>query len=141
MKIYGKSHERALELKRESDRVYKEHKDFLTRAEKMEKNAKTPTEKKVFKKVFRETDRAFNKKENEADKKYYNHIHNNFDLEKVKTRYTDKKYKEHFCDEKYINDLYKEKAKEQAKAKKKIGKKSTKSVVKKSTKGKKQCKR
>ena len=54
----------------------------------------------------------FNKKEDEAYAKYYNHMHRTLSITKDSPTFLNKKYKDGFTDEKYINDMFKLKTKQ-----------------------------
>ncbi len=104
MKIYSNAHKKALELKNNMDNITREHEKFLEKAEKQNWN-----------KSFDAVEAGFNRAEDEAYAKYYNHMHRSLSLTKDDTTFLDKKYKEGFADEKYINDMFRLKAKKQKK--------------------------
>lgn len=101
MRIHSKDHQKALELKRNMDNITSEHEKFLKKAEKQHWN-----------KSFTEVEKGFSRAEDEAYAKYYNHMHKTLSLTKDDTAFLNKKYKEGFADEKYINDMFKQKAKQ-----------------------------
>lgn len=108
MKIYNKSHEKALKLKREMDSIYKQHELHIEYQEKFEKTKDYALNKKANDEAFLKCEKVFDELEDKAYEKYYNHMHNNFDIKNSPIHFTDqKKYKDGFIDEKYINDLYK----------------------------------
>lgn len=102
MKIYSNAHKKALELKKNMDNITKEHIKFLDKAEKQH-----------WDKSFDAVEEGFNRAENEAYAKYYNHMHKSLSLQPKDNTFL--KYKEGFADEKYINDMFKQKAKQQKK--------------------------
>ena len=107
MKIYSKSHEQALKLKREMDSIEKQHKLHIAFQAKNEKSKFYNVNKKANDESFLKREKIFEAQEDEAYEKYYRHMHKNFDIKSNPINYADKKYKDGFCDEKYINDLYK----------------------------------
>lgn len=113
MKIYSKAHEKALKLKREMDQIEKEHTTFLNKAEKMQTKMNTSLKRNNFNRLFDSIEKEFNEKEDEAYAKYYNHMHKSLSLQPKDNTFL--KYKEGFADEKYINDMFKQKAKQQKK--------------------------
>lgn len=115
MKIYSNAHEKALKLKRNMDKIEKEHISFLNNAEKMKSKMDTSLKRNNFNKLFDSIEKDFNEKEDEAYAKYYNHMHKSLSIGKSDTTFLNKKYKDGFADEKYINDMFRLKAKNQKK--------------------------
>lgn len=108
MKIYNKSHEQALKLKREMDSIEKQHELHIRFQEQNEKTKSYLMNKKANDDAFLKREKVFEAQEDEAYEKYYRHMHKNFDIKNSPIDYTNrKKYKDGFADEKYINDLYK----------------------------------
>ena len=112
MKIYSKEHQKALELKKNMDQIEKEHITFLNNAEKMLTKMNTTLKRNNFDKFFDNIEEDFNKKEDEAYTKYYNHMHRTLSITKDNPTFLNKKYKDVFTDEKYINDMFKLKTKQ-----------------------------
>ena len=98
MKIYSKSHERALSLIDNMNKTTKEHMKYLKKQE------RKPTDSD---KVFARKDASFNKKEDELYKKYYDQIHKDFGNIKLKDF---KDYKDGFVDKHFANKMYRDKA-------------------------------
>lgn len=117
MKIYSKEHQKALELKKNMDQIEKEHITFLNNVEKMATKMNTTLKRNNFNNFIDHIEKDFNEKEDEAYAKYYNHMHKSLSIGKDDTTFLDKKYKEGFADEKYINDMFRLKAKKQQKVK------------------------
>lgn len=107
MKTYNKSHEQALKLKREMDTIYKQHELHIANQEKFEKTKEYKQNKKSYDDAFLKREKVFEAQENKAYTDYYRHMHKNFDIANSRIYFTNKKYKNGFVDEKYINDLYK----------------------------------
>ena len=107
MKIYSKSHERALQLKHQMDSIDKQHKLHIRLQEKNEKTKSYLINKKANDNSFWKREKVFEAQENVAYEKYYRYMHKNFDIKNSAINYLD--YKDGFVDEKYINDLFKNK--------------------------------
>lgn len=117
MKFVNKKHERAIKLKRDLDKVTREHETFLNNLEKAEFKTKSPTSRKAWGKFLEAGETEFNAKEDKLYQEYYDLMNKEFDVNKSKIKFTDKKYKDKFMDEKYINDMFKAKTKEKANGK------------------------
>lgn len=98
----------ALKLKKEMDNIEKAHKKHIDNFEAKEK-LYTPQQRVRANKAFVKMEEKYAELEDEAYKKYYNHMHKDFNPDKTKTDFRSKKYKEGFCDKQYIEDMYTEK--------------------------------
>lgn len=89
-------HSTALSLINQMNENYRKQANLIPKLDK-----KDPLAKQKFKEL--------DKQESQLYSKYYNLLHNNFDIEKCRANadYTDRKYKDGFCDKKYVNDLFK----------------------------------
>lgn len=117
MKFVNKKHERAIKLKREIDKVDREHETFLNNLARAESKTKSSTSRKAWGKFLEAGEAEFNTKEDKLYREYYDLMNKEFDVNKSKIKFTDKKYKDKFMDEKYINDMFKAKTKEKVNAK------------------------
>lgn len=110
-KIYSRSHAQALKLKQNMDSIEKQHELHIAQQEKFEKTKEYRQNKKANDEAFLKREKVFEAQENKAYEQYYKHMHKDFDINNSRIYFTNKKYKEGFADEKYINDLYKDKHK------------------------------
>ena len=115
MKFVNKNHERAINLKRDLDKVQREHENFISNLEKAESKSKSPTSRKAWGKFLKAGDAEYNAKEDALYRNYYNLMHKNFDGKDIEKNMLN--YKDKFVDEKFINDMFKKKAKEKSHAK------------------------
>lgn len=109
----------ALAIHKEMQNVEKQHRNFLNNWENISKNRKVLGKRKIADNYFEKQEKEFDKKESELYAKFYRHMHKDFNVDKSPITYTDtKKYKDGFCDERYIKDMYSHKL-EKVKTKKK----------------------
>lgn len=71
----------------------------------------TPAKRQAFDKFFKEENALFAEKEDDAYRKYYNHMHKDFNNIENHPAVDFTKYKDKFLDEKFIKDIYKDKIK------------------------------
>ena len=100
----------ALKLKEQMDKSEKEHLNHINSFEKNQSKAKTPQDKKRMNDAFSRMEKKYDAKDNELYFKFYNHMYKDFDIKNSEIQFTDKKYKDGFIDKKYINDMYRNKA-------------------------------
>lgn len=120
MKIYSKEHEKALKLRNNMGLCFKRHLDHVESYDAIVKKAKTPEEKKRVITAWEAREKALDKKEDVAYTNYYNHMHKNFDNETIEKKLI--KYKDGFVDDKFINNLFKTKARADKKQKRSVKK-------------------
>ncbi len=111
---YEKRRDEALKLNQKVKEITKKQEENINRYEKITKTKEyqqNQQRRKSCDNAFVKMDEKYSQKEHEAYSRYYNHIHNDFDVENSKVRYTNKKYKDGFMDENYIKDLYDSKIK------------------------------
>ena len=117
MKIYNERHQKALYLKNQLDIVQAKQMAHIHEFEGRTKGL-TPDQRKRATEAFERVQKKYNERESSAYSQYYNHMHEDFDIKGSKISYADKKYKNGFTDEKYINDMYRKQAKEKKRGKK-----------------------
>ena len=98
MKIYSKRHEQALNYLTQINEIEKEHLKYIN----SQSRKQTDTDK-----IFARKDACFNKKEDALYKKYYNQMHKDFGVIKLKD-FND--FKNGFVDKKFVNKMYRDKA-------------------------------
>lgn len=99
MKIYSKRHEQALNYLSKMNEIEKEHLKYVN----SQIRKRTDTDK-----VFARKDAYFNKKEDALYKKYYNQMHKDFGVIKLKDF---NNFKNGFVDKQFVNQMYKKQAK------------------------------
>ena len=108
--------QQALKLRNELDKVSKEHAKYVNSQVKKQTDSDA---------VFMRKDTAFSKKEDEAYRKYYEHMHKDFKGSDIEKAILSKKYKEMFMDKNLIKDLYNNTQKEKCHGKKTVTGKRT----------------
>lgn len=128
-----KKRREALKLKREMDEITAQHLNFLSIAEAEEKRRRNMGQAKAKDSMFKKRNDRFDELENKAYENYYNHMHSEFDINNSQIDFLSPKYKDKFCDTKYINDMYNLKKKQQREDKKqrKIAKRESKANARK----------
>lgn len=106
MKIFSKEHKKALELKHKMDEIEKEHLVHIKFQEQKEKHKGYLLNKEAEDKAFLMREAKFEDQEDGAYLNYYNFMHKHLNIDK-NTDFS--KYKDGFCDEKYINNMFKQK--------------------------------
>ncbi len=101
-------HEQALKLKKQMDEIEKQHLKHINDFIEFSKTADYKKDKIKHNRNFAKEEKALEIKEDNAYEKYYNHMHKDFDIKNSSIDFT--KYPEKFVDKKYINDMYKAKA-------------------------------
>lgn len=117
MKIYGGRHKKALSLKKRLDDITCKIEKHIDDFELKEKSLK-PSQRQRANSAFDKMQNKLHQKENEAYKAYYDHMNEDFGMRAMENSFLNKNYKNGFTDEKYIHDMYKQKAKEQKHGKK-----------------------
>lgn len=120
MKIYSKEHEKALKLKENMDLTFQKHLNHINSYDDIVKKAKTPEVKKRVISAWEAREKKFENKEDVEYADYYNHMHKNFDNETIEKKLI--KYKDGFVDKKFINDMFKSKARADKKQKRSVKK-------------------
>lgn len=106
MKFKNKRHEKAIALKREIDKANKAHEKHIDEwgnKKFSSKAAKTRSET-----AFLRREKKYDEHDNKTYKAYYDHMHEDFSNEDIQKNLV--KYKEGFVDEKFINDMYRNKS-------------------------------
>lgn len=115
MKIFSKRHQKALQLRQKMEELEKYHLKHIEHNEKASKTKLYKGNKTLNDQQFLQREKQIEAKENALYTEYYNHMNKDFDCNNAKISFANKKYKDGFVDEKYINDMYKQQAKELAK--------------------------
>ena len=106
MKNLEKNRREALRLKREMDEISAQHHNFLNIAEAESKRRRNMGQAKAYDSMFKKRNDRFEALEDKAYERYYNHMHSEFDINNSPIDFLSAKYRDKFCDRKYINDLY-----------------------------------
>ncbi len=96
----------ALKILRELQKVGKQQEHVIDEWESAGQKNKQSGRRKINDNFYAKLNKQLEKKEDMLYDKYYKHIHKDFDVNKTRVNYLDKKYKDGFADEKYVNDLY-----------------------------------
>ena len=128
MSTLEKNRKKALRLKREMDEIDRQHKRYVDLVDAEEKARRKKGNFNASDKMLNKQCALFAKKEQEAYIKYHKHMNKEFDINNAAVSFNNAKYKNGFCDNQYINDMFNNKKKEIAKAKadKKAARKSKK---------------
>lgn len=110
MKIYSKEQEKALHLLHKLNIIAKKHNEFIDKEIKFEKTKAYKTNEAINKARFAKLNKSYDYKESMAYNEYYNFMHKHL---KITNEFL--KYKNKFIDEKFVNDMFKAKAKEDKK--------------------------